>query len=363
MSEILKTPLNACHKQLGAKMVEFGGWEMPLQYQGILQEHLYNRQGCSLFDCSHMGEFYVKGDAVKSGLDQIITQKIVDMPIKTCRYGLMLNDKGGVIDDLIVYRIDEEYWKIVVNAANIEKNRMHIQSCLVSGSEFDDASMRIAKLDLQGPLSREVLSQWVPKIVGLEYYSFDKFNLFGHEVIISRTGYTGELGYEIYYPWDQVEGVWKEILKDKRVYPTGLGVRDVLRIEMCYPLYGHEISEENSPLDAGLSRFIDFNKKFIGQTVLNEYYQNEIRWQTVCLVSDSRRSPREGFEIIDQNNNVLGSVTSGTFSPALNAGIALASVIKGSVTVGDQLFCRDGKKEILVKVVKRPFYTQGSLKN
>src|SRR5271154_1691860 len=259
------TPLADEHVALGAKMVGFGGWNMPLQYESILAEWEYNRKTVSLFDCSHMGEFLIKGDAKTCGLDRIVTHTIVDMPVNTCRYGAMLNDSGGVIDDLIVYRKGPEDWMIVVNAANIEKNARHFRAHLNSKAHFEDASFKTAKLDVQGPQSRDVLKLLAPGIEKLTYYAFDQFQIAGIPCLISRTGYTGELGYEIYCPWEKCKEIWKIILKNATVKPTGLGVRDVLRIEMCYSLYGHELEENITPEEAGLDKFIDGKKDFIGR--------------------------------------------------------------------------------------------------
>ncbi len=263
---LYRTPLFDVHVSLGGKMVPFAGWEMALQYpDGILNEHAANRKGCSIFDCSHMGEFLIDGDPVGTGLDRIVTQAIVDQPVGTCRYGMALNEAGGTIDDLIVYRLAQEKWMVVVNASNIEKDAAHFRKHLTPQAKFMDISLQTAKLDIQGPLSREVLQGFIPGIEKLDHYTFAVFNVLGEDVIVSRTGYTGELGYEIYYPWEKAVKLWNAVLADKRVRPTGLGVRDVLRIEVCYPLYGHELSEEITPLEAGLKRFVDMKKVFIGK--------------------------------------------------------------------------------------------------
>ena len=257
------TPLADVHAALGAKMVGFGGWNMPLQYESILAEWEHNRKTVSLFDCSHMGEFMIKGDAVACGLDAIVIQTITDMPVNTCRYGAMLNDSGGVIDDLIVYRKGPQDWMIVVNAANIEKDARHFRANLNAAAYFEDASFKTAKLDVQGPQSRDVLKALgLAAIEKLTYYTFGQFQITGIPCLISRTGYTGELGYEIYCPWEKCKEIWKTILNNATVKPTGLGVRDVLRVEMCYSLYGHELGETISPLEAGLDKFIDGTKRF-----------------------------------------------------------------------------------------------------
>ena len=361
LDTVLKnTPLEQEHVALGAKMVGFGGWNMPLQYEGILQEHVYNRKTVSIFDCSHMGEFLLEGNLSASGLDRIVTQTLNGMPVKTCRYGTTLNDGGGTIDDLIVYRISDEQWMVVVNAANIDKDREHFLKHLTKSAAFQDVSTRTAKLDLQGPLSREVLSQLVPDIKKLEYYCFDEFTLLGEKAIISRTGYTGELGYEIYFPWTKAKDLWKEILKNGNVKPTGLGVRDVLRIEMCYPLYGHELDEATTPFEAGLKKFVDLTKDFIGRDALLKQGQGR---KTVCFISESRRSPRSHHKLFSSDGQEIGLVTSGTFSPALSAGIGIGLVTEHALKSGDRILFGDEKSSSPATLTARPFYKDGSLKN
>jgi aminomethyltransferase len=357
------TPLEQEHVALGAKMVGFGGWNMPLQYEGILAEWDVNRKACSIFDCSHMGEFLIKGDVKESGLDRIVTQRLSDMPLKTCRYGAMLNAQGGVIDDLIVYRKAADEWMIVVNASNIEKDAQHFKEQLTAKAAFKDISFETAKLDLQGPLSRGILKALVPEIGKLEYYTFDEFVLLGNKCLISRTGYTGELGYEIYYPWEKAKELWQTILKNDKVKPTGLGVRDVLRIEMCYSLYGHELSEDINPLDATLDTFIDFDKDFIGKDVLLKIKSQGKTRKIGCFTSDSRRSPRAGHKIFDDAGRVIGEVTSGTFSPGLQVGIGLGFLETASYNIGKKILFGDDKSKVSAIVVKRPFYQNGSLKH
>lgn len=356
------TPLFEEHLALGAKMVGFGGWNMPLQYEGILVEWDYNRKTCSIFDCSHMGEFLVHGDAQESGLDRIVTQRISDMPLKSCRYGAMLNDQGTVIDDLIVYRKAAQEWMIVVNASNIEKNAKHFRENLTSKAVFKDISFKTAKLDLQGPLSREILKALVPEVSKLEYYTFDEFELLGEQCLISRTGYTGELGYEIYYPWEKAKELWQRILKNDKVKPTGLGVRDVLRIEMCYSLYGHELSEDILPLEAGLDHFVDLEKDFIGKPVLLQKKAQGISRRIGCFVSETRRSPRAGHKIFNENDQIIGEVTSGTFSPALQVGVGLGFLQTSSNALNKKIFFGDDRSKVAAVTVKRPFYKNGSLK-
>lgn len=364
MANALRTPLFNQHVTLGGRMVDFAGWEMPVQYPaGILKEHDANRKGCSIFDCSHMGEFLLEGGAEETGLDRIVTQTVADMPVRSCRYGMILNEKGGTIDDLIVYRIAEKQWMIVVNAANIDKDRSHFQSLLTHKSDLRDVSFETAKLDLQGPLSRDVLAAIAPDIRKLEYYTFDYFDLLGEKVIISRTGYTGELGYEIYYPWARAQKVWDALLADKRVVPTGLGVRDVLRIEMCYPLYGHELSDDISPLEAGLKGFVNLSKEFFGKAGLLARKDRDDQKKIVHFTSSSRRAPRQGHKIYSPAGVEIGEVVSGTFSPALSSGIGIGFIKKEFTNFGNDIIFGDAKIKLDAKVAARPFYKDGSLKN
>ena len=227
-TSLKRTALYQEHLIAHAKMVPFGGWEMPVQYAGILDEYHHTRTSASLFDISHMGEFIVHGTAEESGLDKIVTQRLSDLPVKACRYGGMLNEEGRVLDDLIVFRMQEDKWFIVVNAATTEKDAAHIRAHLTSAGQFEDVSAQIGKVDIQGPHARDVLQQFVGDIGRLDYYTFDFFPLLGENVLISRTGYTGELGYEIYYPWDKTSYLWNALLEAKEVEPAGLGARDVL---------------------------------------------------------------------------------------------------------------------------------------
>lgn len=332
---------------------------MPLQYESIAAEWEHNRKRASLFDCSHMGEFILKGDAVTCGLDRIVMQPIKDMPLHTCRYGAMLNENAGVVDDLIVYRKGEQDWMVVVNASNIAKDARHFRSHLASGAYFEDVSFQTAKLDLQGPLSRDVLKNLACGTEKLAYYSFGQFHIKSIPCLISRTGYTGELGFEIYCPWEKAKEIWKTILNDDRVKPTGLAVRDCLRVEMCYSLYGHELDENISPLEAGLHKFIDDKKDFIGRRVLTARpYPRTIGY----FVSASRKSPRAGNKIFDSHGAEIGVVTSGTFSFGLQAGVGMGFLSRLGPEAEARVFFGDEKNQTAASMVKRPFYKHGSLK-
>lgn len=351
------------HIRLDARMVPFGGWSMPVQYEGILAEYQHTRKAVSVFDISHMGEFVIEGDAQASGLDAIVTMSIKTMPIKSCRYGAILNAQGGVIDDLIVFRLMDKKWFVVVNGATTAKDATHFQKHLKERAVFRDVSLSTGKIDVQGPLARDVLSALAPGVETLEYYTFDHFYLLGEHVLISRTGYTGELGYEIYYPWDKTLNVWQALIADDRVKPAGLGARDLLRIEMGYSLYGHELSEEISPLEAGLTRFVDFNKSFYGKEALEQQRQQGVLRKIKGFISSSRRSPRADHQIFSSDRKVIGVVTSGAFSPYLNRGIGIGFIQENDDGIGQQIFFGDNKHKFEAVIARKPFYTQGSLKD
>lgn len=332
---------------------------MPIQYQGILAEHKHTREKVSVFDICHMGEFMLQADPALSGLDRIVTQKIISMPIGACRYGFMLNEQGGILDDLIVYRINKTKWMIVVNAATISGDEAHLKKNLMGKYEFENISQKMGKLDVQGPDSRDVLEIIFGNgISKLNYYTFAEF-VFGKEkCIISRTGYTGELGYEVYISNDHAIELWKDLLGDWRVKPAGLGCRDTLRLEMGYPLYGQDLDTNHTPLEAGLEKFVDFSKDFIGKDVLLKEQKSGVKENLVCFQGESRRSPRHGFAIFAQGERV-GTVTCGSFSPSLSVGIGMGYVT-GKRDLGTELMVKDAGVEIPVRIVSKPFYRGSS---
>lgn len=359
-----QTPLKEEHLKLNARMVPFAGWLMPVQYEGILREYEHCRGKASLFDTCHMGEFFIHGNAVKCGLDRIVTQNIIDLPIKQSRYGMMLNDDGRVIDDLIVFRIAEEEWMIVVNAGTIDKDKDIFLNYLSDKSIFKDQSDQTGKLDIQGPLARDILCEFNLSVGQLKYFCFDEFDILGHKCLISRTGYTGELGYEIYGSAELTVQLWQKLLEKRDVKPAGLGARDVLRLEVGYSLYGQDINETTSPLEAGLSRFCDFKKDFIGKEALEKEKETGPKRRCVSFISDSRRSPRHHHKIFNKDEKEIGVVTSGSFSPHLKKGIGLGLVAGDlSLKSGDTMYFGEEKNKMAATVSSRPFYNKGSLKN
>jgi aminomethyltransferase len=357
-SDLKLTPLTDEHKRLGAKLAPFGGWLMPIQYEGIIAEHNWTRKEASVFDICHMGEFVIRGNADKTLFNRIVTFDLNKIPEKACRYGFILNDAGGVIDDLIVYRIAPEEWMIVTNAATIGGDEANFRKHLAKGTDFRNISAATGKLDLQGPKSLEVMKKVAGQgVAGLGYYTFGHFNVLGERVIISRTGYTGELGYEIYISSAKVVELWRLLLSAARVKPAGLGARDTLRLEMCYPLYGQDMTARTTPFEAGLGRFVDMGKDFVGREALVKGRSDE---KLICFKALSRRSPRHNYRIISGGKDI-GVVTSGSFSPSLLCGIGMGYAA-ADCPAGTNITLKENEVEIPAVVTDKPFYKGGTAK-
>ena len=360
-STLRMTPLIQEHKELGAKLAPFGGWLMPIQYSGILQEHLWTRKNAGLFDICHMGEFIVQADLSKCNFSSLFTIDLEHMPQGCCRYGFILNQRGGIIDDLVVYRIGQSQWMVVTNAATTDKDHAHMRAILKGEFKLENVSAVLGKLDLQGKASAKVLVSLIgEEILKLDYYTFDYFTVLGEKIIVSRTGYTGELGYELYMPNQRIVELWHKILEDKSVLPIGLGARDTLRLEMGYGLYGQDMCEETTPLEARAEHFICWDKEFIGKSALLEQKEKADYRKLVCFIADSRRSPRHNYRIFYQHQDI-GQVTSGSFAPSLNFGIGMGYVEK-EIAAGDQISLVDNSLLINAKIVAKPFYKFGSAK-
>jgi aminomethyltransferase len=358
-----QTPLYNYHKDSGAKLGPFGGWIMPIQYEGIVAEHNWTRQYASLFDICHMGEFVIRASPKALERDNIFSSNLVSMPIGNCKYGFMLNQEGGIIDDLVVYRLQEDKWMVVVNAATKDKDFLHIDSNSYSEIIIEDISAQTAKLDLQGPFSRDVLKQFVGhEIDSLQYYKCGKFKILNHDSIISRTGYTGELGFEIYLDAQDAVEIWRFLLQDKRSKPAGLGARDTLRLEMGYPLYGQDIDHKTTPIEAGLESFVDFDKDFIGKDALLSQRKVGLEKKLISFISDTRRSPRHGDKIYSEETEI-GLVSSGSFSPSLGFGIGMGYVENGYDWIGAHISIRNERSELSAKITDKPFYRKGTARS
>jgi len=356
-----RTPLFEKHAALKAKLAPFGGWEMPIQYSGIIEEYYQCRNSVALFDTCHMGEFYFKGDTSSSGFENAVTVPVTKLSVGKCRYGFLLNDQGGVIDDLIVYRLSDDEWMIVVNAATYENDFNIIQTRLKNNPVFVNQSEKTAKLDIQGPLSKElVMEKLNPEIGTLGYFQFKKMQVLGKEVLVSRTGYTGEMGFEVYTDGETINQIWDILMKDSRVKPAGLGARDVLRLEMGYSLYGSDLDEKTTPVEADLESFIDYTKDFFGKKALLEQKEKGVQKIKTSFKTLSRRAPRHDYDIL-KDGKLIGTVTSGTFSPALNSGIGMGYV-DAPLSAGTKIVLKKEKVEIEAEVTKMPFYLKNSLK-
>ncbi|HML95254.1 MAG TPA: glycine cleavage system aminomethyltransferase GcvT [Thermodesulfobacteriota bacterium] len=323
-----RTALYDIHKNLGAKIVEFAGWEMPVQYEGIREEHRAVRSSAGLFDVSHMGEIFVTGPGAKAFTQWLTTNDVEAVKEFQAQYTLLCNREGGVVDDVIIYKFSEGEFLFCVNASNTAKDYEWIKSESAGFDvKVDDRSREYSQIAIQGPRSGEILGKLLGD--GLPEVGRFRFGLFewkGAEMIVARTGYTGEDGYEIFLPWDDGPALWESLMEAGRDYgikPCGLGARDTLRIEMAYPLYGHEIDEHTNPLEAGLGRYIKLESgDFIGRDVLRKSLDEGLTRRLVGFEMVERGIPRQGYEIYN-DGHVLGSVTSGTLSPSLDKSIGM----------------------------------------
>ncbi|NLY55356.1 MAG: glycine cleavage system aminomethyltransferase GcvT [Firmicutes bacterium] len=361
MSELKRTPLFAEHLALNAKMIPFGGWEMPVQYSAILQEHRSVREQAGLFDLSHMGEFFVSGPGAYDYLQRLLTNNLAKLLPGKAQYNLLCNEAGGVIDDLIVYCYDQERYLVVVNAANIGKDwewfTKHLPS---SGVTLTDRSAETALLAVQGPKSEEILRPLCSEDPAqLKFYSFVEGTVAGRPAMISATGYTGERGFELYIDAADAGYLWQELLQAGResgLVPVGLGARDTLRLEMAYPLYGQELSEDITPWEAGLGWTVKLDKgDFIGKEALVAKKEAGLTRSLVGFKMIGRGVCRHGYEILNDDAAVIGSVTSGSFSPTLEENIGLGYVTLPYTEPGTRIWVKIREKLVEAQVVALPF--------
>ncbi len=361
------TPLHETHLALGARMIDFAGYRMPIQYTGILQEHMAVRQSAGLFDVSHMGEIFAMGPNAEAFVQHLITNDISRIDIGQAVYTLMCNEAGGIIDDLLVYKVNADAFMLVVNAANTVKDFDWMQSNNVMGADLYDVSDQMALLALQGPNSLNLASKLIGnRILQLQSYRFLKpspgdfmgFN----KVIISRTGYTGDIGLEFYVESENAPALWDAIMeagRDSKLYPAGLGARDTLRMEAGFCLYGNDLSETVNPFEAGLGWVTKLGKeKFIGQQALKEIKARGPRRTLIGLRMNERGIPRTGYPVVHASNGRVGQVTSGSQSPMLDCGIAFAYVENNPAytTPGTTLGIRIRSRTLSASVHPFPFY-------
>jgi aminomethyltransferase len=333
---------------------------MPIQYAGIVPEHLHTRAHASIFDTCHMGEFEFQGPGAESDLEGLVTQSVSSMKDGQCRYGFMLNEQGGVLDDITVFRRNSDHFFMVVNAGTLAADAEWVRRHLSSETRFSDLSSGRAKLDIQGPRSRELMEAVTGSpLPELGYFRFCDSNLCGIPCTLSRTGYTGEWGYEFYFDADSAGHLWHEFLGNSGIRPAGLGARDTLRLEVGYPLYGHELNSEQTPVAAFGGQFVDTSKSFIGhEAVVRELDEGPPR--KMCgLRLQSKRAAREGARVTLDGAEV-GSVTSGSLAPSLRIAVAIAFVDSNLTEPGTPLKIQIRGKSLPAEVVELPFYRDGT---
>jgi glycine cleavage system T protein (aminomethyltransferase) len=352
-----ETPLLESHRRLGAKLTHFAGWEMPLQYSGIIAEHNAVRTNCGLFDVSHLGKLRVKGAAGGDALQTTVTADVLNLAAGRARYALVLNERAGCIDDLFVYRMAEDEWLVVPNAANVGAVADALKE---SGGEATDEWDRWAILAVQGPDSYEVFEKAFPGsgAAGLKLHRWGPVDVLGEEGLVARTGYTGERGFELYAPSAKAVRVWERLL-ESGCTPAGLGARDTLRLEMGYPLHGHELTPDTDPLEAGLGWAVAWDKPFRGKDALEAVRASGPKRRLFGLVCRDKGVPRRGYEVM-ANGEAVGDVTSGNYSPTLGTGIALGlGPADMTPAEGRQVHVVARGRQIEADIVNVPFVDRG----
>ena len=355
------TALTSTHEALGAKMVPFAGYNMPVQYEGVNAEHETVRNAVGVFDVSHMGEFLIEGEHALDLIQKVSSNDASKLTIGKAQYSCLPNDDGGIVDDLIIYKLKDETYLLVVNASNIEKDWNWIQSKNDVGATMRNLSEDYSLLAIQGPKAIEAMQSITShELSAIKLYNFVVGDFAGIEnVIISATGYTGSGGFEIYCKNTEVKQVWDTVFKAGANYgikPIGLAARDTLRLEMGYCLYGNDIDDTTSPLEAGLGWITKFTKNFTNSEALKAQKERGIDRKLIAFELDDRGIPRHGYDIVDSNGNKIGLVTSGTMSPSLGKGIGLGYVPKVFASTDSKINIQVRKKAIPATVVKLPFY-------
>ena len=355
-----KTKFYNIHEKLGAKIVEFAGYLMPIQYSSIINEHKAVRSSAGVFDVSHMGEVFVTGDKALDFVQHITTNDASKLTPGRVQYSAMCYHDGGIVDDLLVYRIAENEFMLVINASNIEKDFNWMQENNKFGVELKNESDDYSLLAVQGPNSQKIVQRICKDELNLEYYHFFESTISGIKMIVSRTGYTGELGYEMYFKGDEntAEKIWEDLFeagKEFELIPVGLGARDTLRLEVGFCLYGNDIDKTTNPLEAGLGWITKLKKEeFLGREKLLEFKEKGLSRKLVSLTTDVKAFPRHGYDVTFDGKKI-GTVTSGTVSPILEKPIALAYVAKEYTNEGSNVNIDIRGREIPAKVVKLPF--------
>jgi aminomethyltransferase len=362
-----RTALNDHHQALGARMIPFAGWDMPVQYQGLVEEHRAVRSAAGLFDLSHMGEMYVTGPGAAAALDYALITTPSKLAVGRAHYSMICADDGGVIDDLIVYRLGDERFLAVPNASNAESVATALRERLAGfDARFDDASMRTSLVAIQGPRAAEILQPLVDvDLKTIKYYSGTQTRACGVPALLARTGYTGEDGFELFVAWDDAVPVWDALLAagaSRGLIPAGLGARDTLRLEAGMPLYGQELNRDTTPFEAGLGRLVNLSKPgdFVGREAL-ERSKDAPRKALVGLRLSGRGIARIGYPVyLPAAADSCGTVTSGTSSPTLGFAIAMAYVPTGRTEVGGAIEVGIRDQRVTAEVVPMPFYRRST---
>lgn len=357
-----RTPFYENHLQMNGKMVEFAGFEMPIEYTGIIDEHMAVVHRVGVFDVSHMGEFWVKGAKALPFLQRVTSNNVAKLAIGQAQYTCFPNERGGIVDDLLVYRYEEEKYMLVVNAANIDKDWAWCQAHNEMGADLENASDRMAQLAIQGPKAQEVLQRLTEvDLSTIPYYHFTTAPMAGVEqVVISATGYTGAGGFELYFDVKEAQKVWKAIFEagaPEEIVPVGLGCRDTLRLEMGFCLYGNDLDDTTSAIEAGLgwiTKFVE-DKPFISRALWQQQKAEGPARKLVGFEMVQRAVPRHGYAFVDAEGNEIGHVTSGTMSPCRKIGVGLGYVKTELAKPGTTIYVdvRGKKKEAVI--VKPPF--------
>lgn len=354
MTTFLKTPLHAWHVAHNAKMAPFAGWDMPIQYAGIIAEHMQTREKAALFDICHMGEFILKGSGAKAALARAVTHNLDTLKVGRCRYGFLLNEAGGIMDDLIVYALDADHYMIVVNAACRADDYAAIASRLPAGLSFEDVSDATGKIDLQGPTSLDALERILPgPWRQMPYFGLVRAEFDGSPLLVSRTGYTGEFGFELYMPSNKAPALWEACLADPDVAPAGLGARDTLRLEAGLPLYGQDLDTCHTPAEAGYDGMLTSTADYVGKA-----NARTARERLVGLAMEGRRSARHN-DIVKLDGKDVGIVTSASFAPSLGYAVAMAYIRAEYADAKTYTLCA-AKTELPAKKTPIPFYTKGT---
>ncbi len=355
-----RTPLYAAHRRAGAKMVEFAGWEMPVQYRGVIEEHLAVRGKAGLFDVSHMGEIEVRGAGALEFCQRLTANDVARLQVFQAQYSFLLNEQGGVVDDVIIYRVKPEAYFICVNASNIDKDFTWLSRRAGAAVEVENHSAMYAQLALQGPVAEDILQPLLAQpLAALKSFHFVFADVAAISCMVARTGYTGEPGFELYCHCDAALGLWDALMiagESQGLIAVGLGARDTLRLEKAYPLYGHELDDSTTPLEAGLEWVLKLGKPaFFGRDRLLQQQQQGVERKLVGIEALEPGIPRGGYSV-SKGGVKIGAITSGTKSPSLGKAIALAYVASAEAWIDNRLDVEIRGRQIPVKIVSLPFY-------